>query len=92
MSDRNLNLIRTFAVVVGVVVTLLTCGIGLGRVQSNVSHLHEKVVQYEAVKKDVSSIKEDFAFLKGTVIAKLESQGSAIQRIELKVNDLTRAD
>ncbi len=92
MSDKSQNLIRTFAVVVGVVVTLITCGIGLGRVQSNVNHLYDEVDDYKNVKEDVSDVKQKMAFLEGTVLAELKNQGLSIIRIEKAVNELTRAD
>ena len=92
MSDRNLNLIRTFAVVVGVVITLLTCGIGLGRVQSNVNHLATDVVEFKVVKENVSDLREDFAFMKGALLTEVRTQGESITRIEKAVNELTRAE
>ena len=96
MADKTVQLIRTFAVVVGVIVTIMTCGVGLGRVQMNVSHIEaeaaKRALELRVVEVDVSNVKEKMSFLEGVVITKLDSQSDDIAEIKAKINELTRAD
>ena len=90
MSDKQINLIRTFGVVVGVVITLLTCGLGLGLIKSDVAHLGISVSKISAIESDLSDVKQKMAFFEGIVVTKLDNQSDAINRIELALNELTR--
>lgn len=96
MAEKKQHYIVIACSVIGCIVTLLTCGIVMGRVQSNVIHNANEIMSIsEKMDKTISAvseIKEEQAFQRGVVNTQLTTQGAAIVRIEKKLDDLVKVD
>jgi hypothetical protein len=96
MPDKTKTTVVMACSVIGCIVTLLTCGVLIGNLQANdnnqAKQIAEIAIQQKTVVADVSDIKEEQAFQKGVVTTQLATQGSAIVRIEKKLDDLVRVD
>jgi len=96
MADSKKNTIVVMCSIVGCIMTLLTCGVLIGNIQANDQTQTEQITKtadkVEAIYADVSSIKEEQAFQKGVVSTQLGVHGTALVRIEKKLDDLAKVD
>jgi hypothetical protein len=82
--------------IVACIVTLITCGTLIGGAKADISHVTEGMRDiadsYKVIAGRVNTIETDSAFQKGVVQTQLITQGSAIVRIEKKLDDLMKVD
>ena len=96
MSAGKRNSIVITCSIVACVVTLITCGTLIGKANSDVSHLASSQKEIadgqKLIVERVSAIETNSAFQKGVVETQLRTHGSALVRIENKLDDLVKVD
>ena len=93
-KDNIVMMVKVTAIVAGLITTLLTCGIAIGYVKSDVDHVGKAVDIMATTQKlqqqKITVIKEGVAEQKGRVDAKLESLKEGQERIETSQQTITR--
>jgi len=96
MADNKKQTIIMTCAIVACIVTLITCGTLIGGAKSDIAHQTEslnKVTQnQDLLFRRMSTIETDQAFEKGVVKTQLETHGTALVRIEKKLDDLVKVD
>ena len=85
-KDKVMMFFKVTGVIAGLVVTLITCGMAIGYIKSDVDHVGEQIeTMSEGVRQNlqkITVISEGVAQQKGRVDAKLEGLQKGQERIE----------
>ena len=96
MAESRKSSIVVLCSIVGCLVTVLACGVMVGRVQANVTNTNNSLLitqeNVEYLRQGQAEVKQKQAFLEGQVSAKLDAISSSVIKIEKQVDDLIRSD
>jgi hypothetical protein len=96
MAETKKQTIIMTCSIVGCIVTLITCGVLIGGMKTEVVHLKEDSVsltkELKILRDDTHAIKEEQSFMKGVVSTQLNNIQTEVTKIGKQVDDLIRAD
>jgi len=96
MPDAKKSIIIITCSIVGCVVTLLTCGVLIGGMKTEVVHLKADSTEVHGklsgIETRQTNMETEQAFLKGVVVTKLDSIQGTVNKMQVQVDDLMRAE
>ena len=96
MPDAKKSIIIITCSIVGCVVTLLTCGVLIGGMKTDVVRLksdtNEVFTKLEVIDTRQNGMETKQAFLEGVVSTQLTNIQTTVSKMEKQVDDLIRAD